>query len=96
MPEPMLAKWSADEERWLRDICKAFAALKAPAPAPSIAGTARDDASPAPASADASPAPTTRAQAKMADAANKPPAAAVAYASSTESDHLEPRDAWRA
>ena len=71
----MLAKWSAHEERWLRDNCKAFVALKALAPAPSTASTARADTSLAPASADASPAPTTRAQAKKADAANKPPAA---------------------
>ena len=49
MLEPLLVKWSIDEERWIRDNCKAFAALKVPAPAPSTA-------SPAPTIADASPA----------------------------------------
>ena len=94
----LLAKWSADEERWLRDNCKAFAAFKALALAPSTASTARAVASPAPASGDASPAPTTtRAQAKISRrGANKPPAAAAADAASTESDGLEPRDAGRA
>ena len=53
-------------------------------------------ASPVPASADASPAPTTRAQAKKAEAANKPPAAAAADPAGTESDDLEQRDAGRA
>ena len=74
----MLAKWSADEEWWLRYNCKTFAALKAPALAPYTANTARADASPAPSRADASPAPTTRAKAKKAEAANKPAAAAAA------------------
>ena len=53
--EPLLAKWSTDEERWLRDNCKAFAALKAPAP--STASAVPASTSPAPASADAGPAP---------------------------------------
>ena len=93
---PSQAKWSSDEERWLRDNCKAFAALKAPAPAPSTASAARAAASPATASANASPAPTTRAQAKKTEAANKPPAAAAADAAGTESDDVEQRDAGRA
>ena len=75
------------------NFTKAFAALKASASARFTASSARADASPAPASADASPAPTTRAQAKMAEATNKPPAPAAADAAGTESDDLEPRDA---
>ena len=64
MLEPSLARWTANEEKWLRNNCEAFAALKAPAPAPSTASAALAAASPVPASANASPAPTTRAQAK--------------------------------
>ena len=52
---------------------QAFAALQAPAPAPSSASAAPADSSPPPASTDASPAPTTLAQAKKAEPANKPP-----------------------
>ena len=70
MLQPMLAKWSADEEWWLRYNCKTFAALKAPALAPYTANTARADASPAPACADANPVPATRAQATKAEEAN--------------------------
>ena len=90
---PSQAKWSADEERWLRDNCKAFAALKAPAPALSTASAARAAASPAPASANASPATTTRAKAKKTEAANRPRTAAAADAAGTESDDVEQRDA---
>ena len=96
MMTPSHAKWSADQERWLRNHCKASTALMAPAPAPSTANAARADASPAPAIADASPAPKTRAQAKKAEAANKPPVTAAADAAGTDSDDLEPRDAGRA
>ena len=85
--QPLLVKWSADEQRWLPDNCKVFAALKATDPAPSPASAAPSSASPAPAITDVSPASTTRAQAKKADAANKPPVAAVDTAA--ESDDLE-------